>query len=503
MSNQKPNDIELPVPIVVDASHNSTLAPVNALDGAKVRIFFDGNTRDHVIRFFLDNSHSVQIFTLQLQGSETAIEFVIPNEIIGACVGKTVTLRYEASLGDQTMTSLKLHLTIEHIAPADLPAPRMPDVCVEEGTEFLDLRRFSGDGRVQLAPFVFIALGQRVWMSAVGQRGYPTHVTHVLITAFEVTEEQVSNGLDLSIPRHWLNGLDEKSALTLKTFVTFDGSSDLTTAHELPRTTHLLRVSDTDLQAPMVEGASAGVLDPNETDGTAIILAYEGMKSSDVVTPHWKGTPDEGTPELASYPGSDSGSIRVPISADTVEACAGTTVVVDCSVLRDGILRPSPVTRVMVQRRRFEHRECFDGQPNQLITTGKSIEIETMTITLLEGAGTAGIKTFSNTQGMLEGPALAMCINADHQVPPQRLRVDFRSEYERLNFAWTHHHRPGEITYYGANNLSLGTQHFVGSKQGEPLHHWVDFTAPSGHRISRMEVIVQDYSFLDFFTMCG
>lgn len=504
MSNQKLGDFELPLPIVVEASHNSTLAPVKALDGARVRIEFEGLTSDHVIQLFLQRSDGTQVFTAQLQGVGTGTEFVVPKSVIGACIGKTVTLWYEASLGERTMPSHKLDLTVEHIAPADLPAPRLPDVFMEEGTEFLDLRRFSGDARVQLAPWMFIALRQRIWISAIGQRSYPNHETHELVTAFEVTSEQASNGLELVIPRAWLSGLDDISALTLKTFVTFDASPDLETAHELPRTTHLLRVSDTNLLAPTVEQAPEGVLDPDRTpEGATIIIKFDGMKGTDTIIPRWSGTPGNGTPILESRPGSDLGLIKVAVPALAVSANEGKTVEVDYSVLRSGIERPSPATRVTVQRRRYEHRENFDGQPTQLITAGQTIEIATLTIKFIKGGGTAGIMPFSNTKGILEGPAIGMCVNEGTQIPAQCLRVEFKTDYDRISFAWSHHHLPGEIAYFDSSDVLLGTQRFAGFNQGASLHHWVDFSAPPGGRITSMEVTVQDYSFLDFFTMCG
>lgn len=505
MTNQSRDDFALPVPLVLEASNNATLAPAKVLDGATVRIKFEGLTAEHVVEFKWATLDGTPMFTEQSQGASDHIDILVPAAIVGASIGKTVQIWYEARLQASVLPSHMLDLTIEHIAPADLPAPLLPEVHMEEGTEFLDMRRFSGNARVQLAPWMFIALGQRIWIAAVGQRNYPTHVTLDLVTALEVTSEQVSNGMELTIPREWLSGLDDRSALTLKTFVTFDGSQEINTAHELPRTTHLLRVSDTELPAPVVVEAANGVLDPElARDGATVVIKYDGMKSTDKIEPWWRGEPGEGTPELESQNGSSSGQISVFVPVTAVDANEGKTVEVGYRVVRDEITRPAPITRLTVQKRRYEHRELFEGQEARFISAGGSIETATMVIDFIEGSGRAGITTHSNTQGLLEGMVFGMCINADKQVPPQLLSFTFKSDYERISFAWTHHHRPAEITYFDSQGVELGKQEFSGSLAGgHPMHHWVEFSAPAGTRLSRMDVTVQDYSFFDFFTMCG
>lgn len=505
MANQSRSDFELPVPLVLEASNNATLAPIKVLEGATVRIEFDGLTAEHVVDFKWVTLDGDPMFTEQSQGAPGHIDILVPAAIIGASIGKTVQLGYEARLEESKLSSSWLDLTVEHIAPADLPAPRLPDVYMEEETEFLDMRRFSGNARVQLAPWMFIALGQRICIAAIGQRNYPTHETLELVTALEVTSEQVSNGMDLTIPREWLSGLDDRSALTLKTFVTFDGSQDINTAHELPRTTHLLRVTDTELLAPIVMGAENGVLDPQQArDGATVVIKYDGMKPTDNIAPWWRGEPGEGTPELESQNGSSSGQITVSVPFSAVDANEGKTVEVGYCVIRDGIKRPAPITRLTVQKRSYEHLEFFEGEQAQLVTAGATIKMSTMDVEFIAGSGRAGITTFSNTKGLLEGKAFGMCVNADNQVPPQVLRFTFKSDYERISFAWTHHHRPGVITYFDLRNKEIGKQEFAGAYSKEhPMHHWVEFSAPAGTRLSRMDITVRDYSFLDFFTMCG
>ncbi|QXI16249.1 hypothetical protein [Pseudomonas hamedanensis] len=508
MTNQTENDLELPVLTVLEAKNNSTLAPCDVLSGATTRISFQGVNSRHVVRLvWAGPSEWVHEFTAQWKEDSQSFEVFVPAEVIGLSVGKTIDLSYTASLDGSVMRSKVLRLTVEYISPAQLPEPRLPEIVVEEGTKFLDMRRFAGNPRVQLAPWKFIAPGQRVWMRVVGQRDHPTHETLDLVTALEVTSEQVRNGLELTIDRAWLNGLDYKSALTVETFVTFDKSPNIDAAHELPRWTQLLITSDTDLLAPTVEQVSSGVLDPELVPEQAlIIIAFNGMRLTDRITPQWCGTSGEGSPELASVNGSVEGIVKVAVGAAAVIANEGETVEVSYKLMRDGIERPSPITRVTVQKRRYVHLENFDEQEEKIVSVNHnhSFTLPNMSIKLVEGAGSAGVMRFSTTiKGLLEGRSFGMCLDAAIITPPQCIQFDFDADYERISFTWTYLHEKGVVTYFDADGAVLGRNEYLGFNKGGEVHRLIDFVAPAQSRIKSMQVLAEDYSFLDFFTMCG
>lgn len=507
MSNQSANDPELPVPLVVDASYNSTLSPGKALSGTTVRIDFPGLSTAHTVRLFWARPGHIEEFTTQSKGASLPAEVFISASLVGLSVGKTVQVWYEASSGGDVMLSHKLDLTVEHIPPADLPEPRLPDVVMIEGTVFLDMRRFSGNARVQLAPWWLIELGQHMWISVVGQRNYPTHETLELVTARQVTSEEVSNGLELTIDRSWLSGLDNKSALTLKTFVTYDKGSNIDTAHELPRWTNILLKSDTDLPAPTVEQTLNGVLNPElVSEKVTIVIKYDGMRLTDKIKPFWRGTPGDGSPELATVHGNAEGTVEVAVSASAVAANEGNTVEVSYMVERDDIERPSPITRVTVQKQRYVHVENFDDQEVKLVSVADdyTFNLPTMSIKLVEGAEPAGIMRYGyTTVGFIEELSFGMCINSSMTTPPQRIQFDFQADYERISFTWAHLHHKGVVTYFDINGDILGTGEYHGINEGGDLHQLIDFVAPDQSRIKSMQVVAQDYSFLDFFTMCG
>lgn len=507
MSNQSANDPELPVPLVVDASYNSTLSPGKALSGTTVRIDFPGLSTAHTVRLFWARPGHIEEFTTQSKGVSLPAEVFISASLVGLSVGKTVQVWYEASSGGDVMLSHKLDLTVEHIPPADLPEPRLPDVVMIEGTVFLDMRRFSGNARVQLAPWWFIALGQHIWISVVGQRNYPTHETLDLVTALEVTSEQVSNGLELTIDRSWLSGLDDKSALTLKTFVTFDKGSNIDTAHELPRWNNLLLKSDTDLLAPAVEQTLNGVLNPELVlEKVTIVIKYDGMRLTDKIKPFWRGTPGDGSPELATVHGNAEGTVEVAVSASAVAANEGNTVEVSYMVERDDIERPSPITRVTVQKQRYVHVENFDDQEVKLVSAADdyTFNLPTMSIKLLEGEGSAGIMRYGyTTVGFIEELSFAMCIDSPMTSPPQQIQFEFKVDYEQISFTWAHLHHKGIVEYFDANGAPLGRDEYHGINEGGALHQLIEFVAPAQSRIKFMRVTCEDFSFLDFFKKCG
>ncbi|WP_085647592.1 MULTISPECIES: hypothetical protein [unclassified Pseudomonas] len=506
MSSQSANVPELPVPLVPDAPH-STLQPTDFLGGTTVQIDFPGLSTAHSVQLFWARPGHIEEFTTQSKDASLPAEVFIPASVIGESVGKTVQIWYKASLNEEVKLSHTRHLTVEHIPPAKLPEPQLPDVVKIEGTVFLDLRRFSGNARVLLSPWVFIAPGQRIWISVVGQRNYPTHETLDLVKALEVTSEQVSNGLELTIDRSFLTRLDDKSALTLEVFVAFDKSPNIDTAHELPRWTELLLKSDTDLPAPIVEQTLYDVLNPALVpDEAMIVIKYKDMRPTDRIMPLWLGTAGEGTPELKTIDGDSSGEVKVAVSASAVAANEGETVDVSYRVLRDEIVRPSPITRVTVQKQRYVHVENFDGHEVKIVSAADeyTFTLPTMSITLLEGAGSAGIMRFGSTiVGFLEGLSFGMCINSSVITPPQHIQFEFQADYDRISFTWTYLHLKGVVEYFDANGASLGRKEYHGHSEGGALHQLIDFVAPPQTRIKSMKVICEDYSFLDFFTMCG
>ncbi|ROL72725.1 hypothetical protein [Pseudomonas vranovensis] len=144
--------------------------------------------------------------------------------------------------------------------------------------------------------------------------------------------------------------------------------------------------------------------------------------------------------------------------------------------------------------------ENFDGQANHLIDPGQSIQLPTMTISLLEGpAGIkAGIERYAYPEaGMLEGEAIVLQRGVSNPASAQRLRIAPIVPCDKIKFAWTWRQRPGEVEFYDEQGQRLETLSF----DGEPKHHWVEYQAPANRPIASLVITSHDHAFLDFFTL--
>ncbi|CAI8897189.1 hypothetical protein [Pseudomonas zeae] len=141
--------------------------------------------------------------------------------------------------------------------------------------------------------------------------------------------------------------------------------------------------------------------------------------------------------------------------------------------------------------------ENFDGQPHSSITVGQSISIPSMTITLTSGAGTTGIQTYGGPiAGMLTGPAIVT--NAGNELPTgqQLITLSLKSAYSRVRFAYTYQLRAAEISF-SDNSGNVGSRNLPADASNG--HKWVDFPAPSGRKITSIQIVSRDWSYLDHF----
>lgn len=251
---------ELPYPNVKYATSDNLLYPLEAINGTKVTVAFDGMRKLHRIQLHWDGPSGAGRPTLPVVNGRDIGNVVIPIDasVIGACVGKTVSVWYTATLGDQTKQSYKLELTVETIEPDDLPAPEFCDLKFEEGDWWLDMGKFSGDARIALKKWPFIAAGQRLWILAVGNEHLIGNYRYSWVLEDHVVttkEAESKDGFKLDLSREWLADCEDYSSVTLNVGVAFDGEPGTPpvdpsvpvlpeNAHELPHATAKLRLTD-------------------------------------------------------------------------------------------------------------------------------------------------------------------------------------------------------------------------------------------------------------------
>ncbi|PNG43653.1 hypothetical protein A1354_21730 [Pseudomonas asplenii] len=141
--------------------------------------------------------------------------------------------------------------------------------------------------------------------------------------------------------------------------------------------------------------------------------------------------------------------------------------------------------------------ENFDGQPHSSITVGQSISIPSMTITLTSGPGTTGIQTFNEpVAGMLTGPAIVTNAGVPTPARQQLITLSLKSAYSRVRFAYTYQDKPVEIIF-SDNAGNVGSKNLPAS--ASQVHTWIDFSAPSGRKITSIQIVSRDWSYLDYF----
>ncbi|WP_322616314.1 hypothetical protein [Pseudomonas sp. BIC9C] len=356
---------DLPVPIVEGATSNNMLDPFLARDGVKVTVEFPGMSDRHKIHLRWDGPLGAGNPTIPVKdGSNSgSIEFEIGVSVIAACMGYTVGIWYTAILDDQpSEESITLDLTVQKLKPQVSPAPELPDVVTYQGTRWLDMRKFSGDARIQLQPWPLMVEGQRLWILAVGNEHHAGNYRFEwVLENHRVTALEVRRGFtQLLLSRDWLEGNDDYSSITVQAAFTSDGSmgtppADPTVsllpanALELRFTTENLRLGEPelDLKAPNVLeatecGAEGCLLNPiNAKHGATIRVVYAGMAPTDWVCAFFEGAAGAGTPPLECVYGSNKGFVEVPVPPSAISANFGRSVTVRYTVLRDQIQWPS------------------------------------------------------------------------------------------------------------------------------------------------------------------
>ncbi|MGL5996752.1 MAG: hypothetical protein ACRC1I_09595, partial [Pseudomonas proteolytica] len=311
------------------------------------------------------------------------VDFAIPREAVIHGAGKTVLIQYTVTSPCKLASSRTLPLQIS--VPVRLPTPVVPQAT----NNILDLGTFAGDADVRVEAWWFILPGQRVWLRCVGTNIDGSAYTINIAVAQEVTQGDVSSGLNEVLKRLDLEKLKHDTPLVLTCKVTADGS----------------------------------------------------IKENEAV-------------EFAP---------------------------------RELIIR-RPV--VVIEER-------FEAQATRTYRVGGVVDTPTMTVTFISGPSLAGIVPYGNDQ-YYSGQCYVMCQNVSHAVPPQIHRFDFKHKLEAVKFGWSWKQNPGSVTFYDEQNHVLAVCNYPDEKRGG---FWVDYSPENGQLISRMEVTVEDYSFIDNFTM--
>lgn len=215
---------ELPPPRVIQAPTNQ-LDPMNALGGVDIDVTYASMdpTIDTVVLKWIGTPGDGTSDDLELPGhSSGSVQFHLASTFVANNIDRDVVVLYNVIRYGLTTPSQILDLKVLNFQDPDkqLPTPQVPQAV----NDVLDLMTFTGNPNVTVAPWPHIEVGQRVWLSLIGETTAGVTYTIVLLAGTPIS--QVSTGLNEVLPRSEVMKLGHSSKATLVCKVTFDKSSD-------------------------------------------------------------------------------------------------------------------------------------------------------------------------------------------------------------------------------------------------------------------------------------
>ncbi|NVZ27444.1 hypothetical protein HX881_17945 [Pseudomonas gingeri] len=336
--------LELIAPSVLQAS-GSLLNPINAIDGATVRVAYEHMSIHHIIHPFWTGQPGLGTPVLgSASGSRDGhVDFPVPPSAVTANLGTTVEVGYFVEYRGQTLPSPELSLQI--MALAGLPTPAVSQATLD----VLDLNTFEGDIECTVEPWDFIARDQPCWLWITGELedGSP-HVLEVL-EGEPLPAEGVVQGVVAGVLRHELEKLADCSTLTVYFAVNFDGRSDKSSAVVFPLLELHLVQENLTLHEPSVLEAVGSTLTPfNAQDGATVRVEYERMNARQSIQVRWQRPDGSFVPIDAQDGNSDPGHVDFHVPREAVIAGMGKTVPVSYSVTSPCKNATSPLLRLNI-----------------------------------------------------------------------------------------------------------------------------------------------------------
>ncbi|RMQ49539.1 Ig-like domain-containing protein [Pseudomonas cichorii] len=276
---------ELPAPVVLEANAGQ-LDPMQAVDGATVRVKYDGMAVQDVITMSWKGSvGSGSPADQQRPGNQSGqVDFSVAAAVVGANIDLEVSIQYGVKRNSTQKDSEPLPLTVLPFSDPDkqLPQPRIPQA--DSATGILNLATFSGDATLTVGKWPFSAQGQRVWLRLTGEteNGGPHSI--VLLENASLTAAQASAGLSERLSRTELEKFGQDSELSVLCNVVFDGSSSESNAVPFPRTDYTVKQHH-DWVTPViisVRDSRGEVENGSSTIDTAVTLAGKATASQQV-----------------------------------------------------------------------------------------------------------------------------------------------------------------------------------------------------------------------------
>lgn len=193
------------------------------------------------------------------------VQFHLPASVVGANIKRRVKVQYEVTRYTITTPSQTPDLYISGFSDPEsqLPRPEVP----QAANDILDLMTFSGDARVVVAKWYHIAPKQFIWLTIEGETALSVPYIIKIIDGKEITQTQLSNGLNELLLRSELMKLGHSTPATVVCKVAFDGDEVEDRAYIFPQL-HLTIRTRYDYVQPVITAVTDSRGDVEEGDKT-------------------------------------------------------------------------------------------------------------------------------------------------------------------------------------------------------------------------------------------
>ncbi|MCF7530909.1 hypothetical protein [Pseudomonas petrae] len=234
---------ELPAPAVVQASAG-VLDPMDALAGATVRVSYASmEAQDLVTLVWLGSTGIGTPADQEKPGSANGqVEFTVPATVIGANIGREVSVYYRVKRYTAEKQSEMLRLPVLPFGDPDKDLPHPVITQANSQTMTLNLATFTGNGTATVAKWPFSLAGQRVWLRLEGETSSGGVYSITLLDGAPLTSGQASAGLSESALRTELEKLGQDTRVVVICNVAFDGTASENAAVQFPRTVYTFKL---------------------------------------------------------------------------------------------------------------------------------------------------------------------------------------------------------------------------------------------------------------------
>ena len=355
----EPYEVTIGLPVVLTSLEvleanpkERTLAPKDVINGATVEMKYSTARATDRIAFKWKGQYDVSLYETVVSADPKAksVKITIPADVIAKGIrqdGNNIEITCKIMRGKfhYEFAPLKVRL----LALKSLPAPRISG---QENTTVLPVDLLDVSARILVAIWEFMRVGQHIWLECSGTFADGTPYTENIFTANEVTTDNLTKGVTLSLPVDKVRNLQDGSHFEIKFWVSFPGLPVLHTATLFNTASFIIQQLPASLPYPTLNGVSSTAqettVDPlTIQSNTSVTVKYPGMLATDIIPLCWVF--ENGTQYQTTLKGQASGSVVVDLTAAQVlHNSVNSRVQLKYSVVRGAKITQSNVQTITV-----------------------------------------------------------------------------------------------------------------------------------------------------------